>query len=97
MLEEHEWRPIAALFRQCRRDVRDHIERFGVRMEQVPVDALFEPVREAYFALTGERCDHEHIPAHRVPTLGASCPACRAPVPPGTIQCGLCGAVVKGR
>jgi hypothetical protein len=92
MVEPDEWAPIGRLFRRCRQDVADHMERHGVRFEQVPLDALFEPVTQAWMELTGEAVDPQHIPAHRLPTLGGTCPSCRAAVRPGEVHCGLCGA-----
>lgn len=91
MVEDHEWQPIARLYRRCREDVAVHMQRHGVRFEQCPVDALFAPVTEAWLDLTGEQVDPLHIPAHRAPTLGPTCPRCRAAVSPAASSCPLCG------
>jgi len=94
MVEDHEWEAIERLYRQCREDVGRHMKQHGVRFEQVPVDALFEPVRRAWIELTGEDIDPQHIPAHRAPSLGPTCRNCRAALNPGTEVCRLCGTPV---
>ena len=94
MVDEAEWAPIGRLFRRCREDVAQHMERHGVRFEQVPLDALFEPVRQAWLELTGEDVDPQHIPAHRAPNLGRTCRNCRAASRPGATHCSLCGAAL---
>ena len=92
MLDEQEFAIVSQLYRESIRGVKAFREKTGSSLEDSPVDAIFQPVREEYERLTGMKdCHHNAILHHRLSNYGPPCGRCGKPLrTPKAKVCGSC-------
>lgn len=92
MFDEREFSELMATYMECVASVKSYRQEHGVALSEVPVDALFEPLRRHHETLTGIAMSHEAIRYHDLARLGPDCPSCGKPLrTPQARLCPQCG------
>jgi hypothetical protein len=94
MLDEGEFNEIDRLYRECIRNAKEKRERGKLSLEGINHDWLFDPVRVAYYEITGfAETNHNAIVHHRIALYGKPCSNCEKPLrTPQARFCAACGA-----
>ena len=96
MLDEEEYRVMAAVHGACTREVKAYRQAHDALLSQTPVYDLYEPVRKEYERMTGvANCHQDAIMHHRVSIYGPPCRVCGRPLrTPRARFCAACGESV---
>jgi hypothetical protein len=95
MLDEEEFAIIAKLYSESMRGVKTFRMKNDSPLSETPISALFRPVREAYFQMTGmDESNENAIMHHRISLYGPACDYCGKPLrTPRASFCAACGKV----
>jgi len=93
MLEEKEFAIVAKLYSECMQGAKTMRTKNDSPLNETPISALFKPVREAYFQMTGmDESNEKAIMHHRISLFGPACDYCGKPLrTPRASFCAACG------
>jgi hypothetical protein len=95
MLDENEFAVVAKLYSECMHGAKRMRQENESPLNETPISALFKPVREAYFQMTGmDESNENAIMHHRISLYGPACDYCGKPLrTPRASFCAVCGKV----
>ena len=95
MLDEKEFTVVSKLYSECMHGARTMRMKNDLPLNETPISALFKPVREAYFQMTGmDESNENAIMHHRISLYGPACDYCGKPLrTPRASFCAACGKV----
>jgi hypothetical protein len=93
MLDEVEFKKIQELYSAAFKATKEFRQQHNMPLDDLDIDARFEPVRKEYERLTGWKEQHQNaVMHHRIALYGPDCPKCKKPFrTPQARFCAACG------